>query len=108
MAKSSLKKTRVKRLPKAANGGVELLLVQAVDHLGQQGDVVAVKPGFALNYLLPQGLATRMPPTTHKRMVEKHRAQNWRRSRGPGWRGLRNRPKNWAARALRLRPQRQR
>ncbi len=74
MAKSSLKKTRVKRLPKAANGGVELLLVQAVDHLGQQGDVVAVKPGFALNYLLPQGLAT-YATDHHKRMVEKHRAQ---------------------------------
>ena len=74
MAKASLKKTRNKRLPKAPNGGIELLLVQAVDHLGKQGDVVAVKAGYALNYLLPQGLAT-YATDHHKRMVEKHRAQ---------------------------------
>ena len=74
MAKASLKKTRAKRLPKSPTGGIELLLVQAVDHLGTQGDVVTVKPGFALNYLLPQGLAT-YASEHHKRMVEKHRAQ---------------------------------
>jgi len=74
MAKASLKKTRNKRLPKSPNGGIELLLVQAVDHLGKQGDVVAVKPGYALNYLLPQGLAT-YASEHHKRMVDKHRAQ---------------------------------
>ena len=74
MAKASLTKTRVKRLPKGPNGGIELLLVQAVDHLGKQGDVVSVKAGYALNYLLPQGLAT-FATDHHKRMVEKHRAQ---------------------------------
>jgi large subunit ribosomal protein L9 len=74
MAKSSLSKTRIKRLPKSPSGGVELLLVQAVDHLGKQGDVVTVKAGYALNYLLPQGLAT-YATEHHKRMVEKHRAQ---------------------------------
>ena len=66
--------TRPKRLPKAPNGGIELLLIQSVDHLGKQGDVVAVKPGFALNYLLPQGLAT-IATDHHKRMVEKHRSR---------------------------------
>ena len=72
--KSQKKPTGVKRLPKAPNGGIELLLVQAVEHLGAQGDVVAVKPGYALNFLLPQGLAT-FATDHHKRMVEKHRAQ---------------------------------
>ena len=61
-----------KRLPKTANGGIELLLVQSVDHLGKQGDVVSVRPGYANNYLLPQGLAT-IASDHHKRMVEKHR-----------------------------------
>jgi len=61
-----------KRLPKGPNGGIELLLIQTVDHLGKQGDVVEVRPGFANNYLLPQGLAT-MATDHHKRMVEKHR-----------------------------------
>src|SRR5512140_374172 len=65
---------RTKRLPKGAHGGVELLLVQPVEHLGKQGDVVEVRPGYAVNYLIPQGLAT-IATDHHKRMVEKHRAQ---------------------------------
>ena len=63
---------RAKRLPKGPNGGIELLLIHTVDNLGKQGDVVEVKPGFANNYLLPQGLAT-VATEHHKRMVEKHR-----------------------------------
>jgi large subunit ribosomal protein L9 len=64
---------RFKPLPKAGNG-VQLLLIQSVDHLGKQGDVVSVKRGYALNYLLPQGLAT-VATGHHKRMVDKHRAR---------------------------------
>jgi len=64
---------RFKPLPKAGNG-VQLLLIQSVDHLGKQGDVVTVKRGYALNYLLPQGLAT-VATEHHRRMVEKHRAR---------------------------------
>lgn len=60
------------RMPKGRNGGIELLLIQSVDHLGKQGDVVSVRPGYANNYLLPQGLAT-VATDHHKRMVEKHR-----------------------------------
>lgn len=63
-----------KRLPKGSRGGVELLLVHNVEHLGKQGDVVEVKRGYAYNYLLPQGLAT-VATEHHKRMVEKHRAK---------------------------------
>ncbi len=65
---------RSKRLPRGPNGGIQLLLVQSVDKLGKQGDVVEVKPGYANNYLLPQGLAT-IATGHHKRMVEKHRAR---------------------------------
>src|SRR4029453_5715217 len=64
---------RFKPLPRAGNG-VQLLLIQSVDHLGKQGDVVTVKRGYALNYLLPQGLAT-VANDHHKRMVEKHKAK---------------------------------
>ena len=49
-------------------------MIQSIDGLGSQGDVVEVKPGFAKNYLLPQGLAT-LATDHHKRMVEKHRAR---------------------------------
>src|SRR5215471_4143946 len=64
---------RFKPLPRAGNG-VQLLLIQSVDHVGKQGDVVTVKRGYALNYLLPQGLAT-VATDHHKRMVEKHKAK---------------------------------
>jgi large subunit ribosomal protein L9 len=63
-----------KRLPKGKRGGIELLLVHTVEHLGKQGEVVEVKRGYAYNYLLPQGLAT-IATDHHKRMVEKHRAK---------------------------------
>ena len=61
-----------KRLPKGDNGGIQLLLIHNVEHLGKQGDLVEVKAGYALNYLLPQGLAT-VATEHHRRMVEKHR-----------------------------------
>ncbi len=61
-----------KRLPKGKQGGVQLLLIHNVEHLGKQGEIVEVRPGYALNYLLPQGLAT-IATEHHKRMVEKHR-----------------------------------
>ncbi len=37
----------------------EVILLQRVEKLGQMGEVVRVKPGFARNYLLPQGKAIR-------------------------------------------------
>jgi len=67
-------KTVQKRLPRTSHGGVELLLIQSVDHLGKQGEVVAVRRGYAMNFLLPQGLAT-IASDHHKRMVEKHKAR---------------------------------
>jgi large subunit ribosomal protein L9 len=67
-------RTTQQRLPRTAHGNVELLLIQSVDHLGKQGEVVSVKRGYALNYLIPQGLAT-LASTHHKRMVEKHKAR---------------------------------
>ena len=38
---------------------VELLLLQRVEKLGQMGELVKVKPGYARNYLLPQKKAIR-------------------------------------------------
>jgi large subunit ribosomal protein L9 len=74
MAKSTKSRPGYKRLPRGKHNGVELLLIQSVDHVGQQGDVVEVKRGYAMNFLLPQGLAT-IATDHHKRMVEKHRAK---------------------------------
>jgi large subunit ribosomal protein L9 len=57
---------------RAKDGQMEILLTQAVVHVGQPGDLVKVRPGFARNYLIPQGKATFA--TAHNlRIVEKHR-----------------------------------
>ncbi len=61
-------------LPKGPRGLVELLLVHSVEHVGKQGQVVEVRPGYAYNYLIPQGLAT-IATDHHKRMVEKHKVK---------------------------------
>lgn len=36
---------------------MQLILKQTVDHLGEEGDVVNVKPGYGRNFLMPQGMA---------------------------------------------------
>jgi large subunit ribosomal protein L9 len=57
---------------RAKDGHIQVLLTHAVPHVGQPGDLVKVRPGFARNYLLPQGLATFA--TAHNlRIIEKHR-----------------------------------
>ncbi len=38
---------------------IDLILMQRVDKLGQMGERVTVKPGYARNFLLPQGKAVR-------------------------------------------------
>jgi large subunit ribosomal protein L9 len=35
----------------------KLLLLEDVDALGRKGDIVSVRPGYARNFLLPQGIA---------------------------------------------------
>ncbi|REJ74971.1 MAG: 50S ribosomal protein L9 [Planctomycetota bacterium] len=55
-------------------GGVELLLAEDVPSLGEQGDIVRVKRGYARNYLVPQGLAT-VATDANRRMVEVHRSR---------------------------------
>lgn len=57
---------------RAKNGHHQILLTSDVPHVGRTGDLVKVRPGFARNYLLPQGLATFATPH-NLRIVEKHR-----------------------------------
>ncbi len=38
---------------------MEIILLERIEKLGQMGDVVTVKPGYARNYLLPQRKALR-------------------------------------------------
>ena len=42
---------------------MQIVLLERVEKLGQMGDVVNVKPGFARNFLLPRGKALRATKT---------------------------------------------
>lgn len=53
---------------------VEVILLERVENLGQMGDVVRVRPGFARNYLLPRKKALRATEANRKRF-EEQRAQ---------------------------------
>ena len=52
---------------------MEVILTQPVRNLGDQDDVVKVKPGYARNYLIPQGLAVMATASAKKAMEEKKR-----------------------------------
>ena len=54
------------------NGYFQVILTQSVPHVGQAGDLVKVRAGFARNYLLPMGLATFATPN-NVRVVERHK-----------------------------------
>ena len=61
---------------------VELILLQRVEKLGQMGELVKVKPGFARNFLLPQKKALRASKENLARFEEQRvqlEAQNLKR-----------------------------
>jgi large subunit ribosomal protein L9 len=49
---------------------MDVILLERVEHLGQMGDVVHVKPGYARNYLLPRGKAVRATDVNRRRFDE--------------------------------------
>jgi len=53
---------------------VEVILLERIENLGQMGDVVRVRPGYARNYLLPRKKALRATDANRKRF-EEQRAQ---------------------------------
>ena len=59
---------------------MQVILMEKVANLGNLGDVVKVKDGFARNFLIPQGKAKRATPENIKhfetRRVELEKAQN--------------------------------
>lgn len=57
---------------------VQVVLNQDVRKLGRQGDLVEVAPGYARNYLIPQGFAVRTTPGVLKQ-VELRREQERQR-----------------------------
>lgn len=53
---------------------VKLLLNESIRNLGRVGDVVEVSPGYARNYLLPQGLAVE-PTKNNLKKIETRRQE---------------------------------
>ncbi len=53
---------------------MDVILLERIEKLGQMGDVVSVKPGYARNYLLPQNKALRATEE-NKRRFEDERVQ---------------------------------
>ena len=49
---------------------MKIILKKGVANLGEAGDVVEVKAGYALNYLVPQGYATIGTPAALKQHAE--------------------------------------
>ena len=57
---------------------MDIILLKDYDGLGESGDVVAVKPGFARNKLIPEGIALRaskrnLAIAEERKMVTKNR-----------------------------------
>jgi len=49
---------------------MEIILKQDVPNLGFKDDIVTVKPGYARNYLIPQGMAIFASPSAKKVLAE--------------------------------------
>lgn len=49
---------------------VDVILRQTLPKLGEEGQIVSVKPGYARNYLLPRGLAYRATSSNVRRLEE--------------------------------------
>ena len=49
---------------------MEVILKETIDNLGQEGDIVRVKPGYARNYLIPQQKAE---PVTKSSLIRLER-----------------------------------
>ncbi|MBU8921921.1 MAG: 50S ribosomal protein L9 [Bacteroidales bacterium] len=57
---------------------MELILKNSVPGLGERGDIVTVKAGYARNYLLPKKLAVPATGAMKKVIVEENRLQSVR------------------------------
>jgi large subunit ribosomal protein L9 len=61
---------------------IEVILMQRVEKLGQMGELVKVRPGYARNFLLPQGKAIRASADNLERFKQQRaqlEAQNLKR-----------------------------
>lgn len=60
---------------------MKIILTKTVESLGEQGEVVDVKPGYARNFLLPQGLAETASAANISRLEEEQKQKEERARR---------------------------
>ena len=68
---------------------MQVILMEKVGNLGNLGEIVKVKDGYARNYLIPQ---PRLPSRNSKQNVP-----NWKKPLLKNWLPLRPRVKKWTA-----------
>jgi large subunit ribosomal protein L9 len=70
-----VQKKKVKKrqqILRGKHGGMQLVLIEDVPHLGKQGDVVEVKAGYGRNYLLPNSMAT-VPSPHNLKLLDRYK-----------------------------------
>ncbi len=55
---------------------MEIILLQDIPKLGNKDDIIKVKRGYAVNYLIPKGLAIIATPSAKKALEEKLKQQS--------------------------------
>lgn len=54
---------------------MDIILLQNIEKVGQKHEIVTVKPGYARNFLIPQGLAIVANDTNRRRLGELRRRE---------------------------------
>lgn len=57
---------------------MDIILTQDVKNLGYKNDIITVKPGYARNYLIPQGFAILATESARKVLAENMRQQAYK------------------------------
>ena len=60
---------------------MEIILTQDVKNLGYKNDIVNVKPGYARNFLIPQGMAILATESARKVLAENMRQQAYKQEK---------------------------
>ena len=58
---------------------MKIILRQYHEKLCEAGNIINVKPGFARNFLIPQGIAMAASPQNKKRFENEKKQMNWRK-----------------------------
>ncbi|MGN0032523.1 MAG: 50S ribosomal protein L9 [Candidatus Limimorpha sp.] len=60
---------------------MQIILIQDVKNLGYKNDIVNVKPGYARNFLIPQGMAILATESARKVLAENMRQQAYKQEK---------------------------